>query len=157
MRKRKVTRKGIKFQTGEPLSYGSTWKVPRLQERVPRSFPRPLMPARKAGMSRLAWSLLHASSKRRLPLQVRRQPLARPTLSTGSRNVRFRFSSPFARQYAQLRAIGSMVRLPEKVSFCVKRKVRRAVLFAFRRAGYSGSGPGRRRSYRRNSDSLHGC
>lgn len=51
--------------------------------------------------------------------------------------------------------------LPSRVRFCVQRKQRREVLFAYRKAGYSGSGRGRwngfRRSYRRFASSGYAC
>lgn len=50
---------------------------------------------------------------------------------------------------------------PRRVLVCVKRKIRREVLFAFAQAGFSGSGRGRwrglRRSYRRTAESRYGC
>lgn len=45
--------------------------------------------------------------------------------------------------------------LPHRVKVCLRRKQRREVLFAFRRAGYSGSAP--KRSYRRTANSFYGC
>lgn len=183
------TRKGSKavrrvhLRTGEPLSYGSNLKLPRPQERVPRSIPRPLMTARKAGMTRaqiLATAgmnrmsavaeqlrLENADRLRRLKLRqgmakhdlaVYRRIVAERSVSKWRRRpAPFRFKSPFYRQYQQIKFAGKVVRNPKKVAFCVARKVRREVLFAFRRAGYRGSGPGRRRTYRRNGNSLHGC
>lgn len=44
---------------------------------------------------------------------------------------------------------------PYRVRFCVQRKSRREVLFAFRRAGYSGSA--RKSRWRRTSNSNYGC
>lgn len=46
------------------------------------------------------------------------------------------------------------VRAPKKVSFCVRRKARREVLFALKRAGFSGSAP---HSYRRTAHSHWSC
>lgn len=43
---------------------------------------------------------------------------------------------------------------PSRSSFCHRRKERRQVLFAIRRAGYSGSAPG---PYRRTQDSQYSC
>lgn len=49
-------------------------------------------------------------------------------------------------------------RVPERVRLCVERGKRREVLFALRRAGYSGSGPGGRYAkYRRTGDSAYSC
>lgn len=47
------------------------------------------------------------------------------------------------------------VRVPLRVGFCVRRKARREVLFALRRAGYGGSAP--KRHYRRTQDSQWRC
>lgn len=142
--------KAISVPHGRSLNYGSRFIGPGRSDRVPRSSPRPLMTTRKVVMPRLF------PAKPLLGLQVRRQPLVRPTLS--SRKVgRFRFRSPFGSQYRQLLAFGRMVKNPKRVVFCVKRKLRREVLFAFRRVGFRGSSPGNRRKYRRNGNSLHGC
>lgn len=46
-------------------------------------------------------------------------------------------------------------RMPMRVKFCVQRKVRRQVLFAFRRAGYSGSA--RKAHWNRSANSNYGC
>lgn len=45
-------------------------------------------------------------------------------------------------------------RAPARVRVCVQRKARREVLFAFNRAGFRGSAPGR---YRRTQDSQYSC
>lgn len=47
------------------------------------------------------------------------------------------------------------IRVPRKAVFCVRRKSRREVLFALRRAGFRGSAP--KRHYRRSQDSLWRC
>lgn len=51
--------------------------------------------------------------------------------------------------------------LPYRVRFCVQRKQRREVLFAYSKAGFAGSGRGRwngfRRSYRRTAASRYAC
>lgn len=47
------------------------------------------------------------------------------------------------------------MRAPSRVRFCVKRKERREVLFALRRAGYSGSA--RKRRWYRNASSQYRC
>lgn len=44
---------------------------------------------------------------------------------------------------------------PHRVRECLVRKQRREVLFAFKRAGFSGSAP--KRSYRRTVSSKYGC
>lgn len=43
---------------------------------------------------------------------------------------------------------------PSRVAFCVRRKMRREVLFSYRRIGFSGSSPG---PYRRNQNSQYRC
>lgn len=159
-RKRYKRREAIQFRTGAPLLYGANRMLPRTQERVPRSIvTRPLMAARRVAMPSygMARFVRRFPAKPVLPLHLRRKPLVGATLSSRKVMRRFSFQSPFAYQYAQLRAVGAMVRNPEKVGMCLKRKLRREVLFAFKLAGYPGSGPGRRKSYRRNADSLHGC
>lgn len=151
-RKRSKGREAIQFRPGEPLKYGSTWKVPRAQERVPRSLQRSLM-----SRSKLARLSLVSPAKQVLQVHVPRKRVLRTTPRTGKVVSAFRFRSPFFSQYRQMVGLGRMVRNPKRVLFCVKRKIRREVLFAFRRAGFRGSGPGRRRTYRRNGNSSHGC
>lgn len=55
--------------------------------------------------------------------------------------------------YAMLRQL--QIKAPLRVKFCRQRKERREVLFAFNRAGFSGSAP--KRHYRRTQDSQYGC
>jgi len=50
---------------------------------------------------------------------------------------------------------GLSIEVPKRVRFCVARKVRRGVLFALRKAGYSGSGP--KKHYRRDAKSQWRC
>lgn len=47
------------------------------------------------------------------------------------------------------------IRVPARVKFCQQRKVRREVLFAMRRAGYSGSA--KKRYWRRSQNSQYRC
>lgn len=155
-RKRSTSREAIQFRTGEPLSYGSRFTGPGRRNRVPRSVQSSLMSGRRPGITLSVRLLNRPPAKRVLQLQVPRQRVVRAT-PRSSKVGAFRFRSPFALQYRKMVALGQMVRRPERVLFCLKRKVRREVLFAFRRAGYRGSGPGRRRTYRRNGNSLHGC
>lgn len=62
--------------------------------------------------------------------------------------------SPSWRQ--QLNLAGHLVMRPdEAVSFCVRRKARREVLFALRRAGWSGSA--QKRFWRRTEESNYSC
>lgn len=58
-----------------------------------------------------------------------------------------------AGRYSALRVL--QIRTPRKVLFCVRRKQRREVLFAIRRAGYSGSA--RKPYYRRTVNSQYRC
>lgn len=60
-----------------------------------------------------------------------------------------------ARYYNKLGALA--IAAPSRVQFCVRRKVRREVLFAIRKVGRSGSSPGRYRRYRRTGDSRYSC
>lgn len=46
---------------------------------------------------------------------------------------------------------------PRRVAFCVRRFIRKEVLFAIRKAGFRGSGPGRDGRYRRTGDSAYRC
>lgn len=151
--KRKRSKNVSSFSSGRasPYKYGSNRMLPRPQERVPRSLQRSLMPQSKSRLTLLS------PAKRSLFLQVARKRLSSPTPLTRKVSGRFSFPTPFARQYEQMLAVGSMVRNPKRVFFCVKRKLRREVLFAFRKVGFRGSSPGARRSYRRNGNSLHGC
>lgn len=61
--------------------------------------------------------------------------------------------------YAALRQLQMM--RPRRVLFCVRRAIRRGVLFALDLAGRPGSGPGRRRPdgrlYRRTEESNYSC
>lgn len=74
------------------------------------------------------------------PVPAKRSVFAK---SFASRGVRL--------QYPVLRVLNKQ---PMRVRFCVQRKTRREVLFALRRAGYSGSAP---RSYSRSANSNYGC
>lgn len=56
-------------------------------------------------------------------------------------------------RYSPLRVL--QMSAPASTRFCVMRKQRREVLFAFRRAGYRGSA--RKRSWRRTGDSQYRC
>lgn len=141
-------RKRIQFRTGEPLSYGSNWKLPRTQERVPRSIPAPSYPKSKARMA------LGFSAKRFTFLQVRRKALVEAPRTRKVGRV-FRFRSPFAHQYAQMKFVGHAIRFPKKTLLCVSRKIRRQVLFAYRKAGFSGSA--RKRHWNRSGNSVFSC
>lgn len=55
----------------------------------------------------------------------------------------------------QLRSL--WMRAPSRVRFCVQRKERKEVLFAYRKIGFSGSSPGRFNRYRRTENSAYGC
>lgn len=55
--------------------------------------------------------------------------------------------------YGHLRVL--RMRAPARVAFCVRRKQRREVLFAFQRAGFGGSAP--KRHYVRGVDSQYRC
>lgn len=165
--KRKRSTKAVRLSSSgraSPYSYGSIIKMPLPQVRVPRSvYRRPLMSRSKLARlpAVLSERVQHLKLRSYSPadplLHVRRQPLVRPTLSSGKVARVFKFRSPFARQQAVMKSIGRMVAHPEKVGFCLKRRIRREVLFALKLSGFSGSGPGRRKTYVRNDDSQHGC
>lgn len=55
-------------------------------------------------------------------------------------------------RYSALRLL--QLRVPKKVLFCIKRKARRSVLFAWRKVGFRGSSPG---PYRRTQNSMWRC
>lgn len=103
-------------------------------------------------MTALARSLQVRSAERVLHLQVARKRLVRPTLRTSKSVGRFVFRSPFFAQYKQLKFAGNVVRNPKKVALCIARKMRREVLFAFKRTRRMGSG-----RVRRTADSLVSC
>lgn len=140
-----------------PYSYGSIIKMPLPQERVPRSIQRSFTSRSKLARLPLFPQSAVLRSGVGPRLAKRSSVGVRPTLSSSKVGRLFKFRSPFYRQYAQMRSVGRMVAHPEKVGFCLKRKIKREVLFAFRLAGFKGSAPGRRRTYRRNDDSSHGC
>lgn len=68
-----------------------------------------------------------------------------------SRSLPSRISRPSA--YDVLRYV--RYANPSRVLMCVKRQVRRQVLFAIRKAGFSGSA--RKKHWRRTRDSFYGC
>lgn len=75
-----------------------------------------------------------------------RLPISRPAERAFRRDV----------QRALLRNVSfTTAELPSRVLFCIRRKQRREALFAFKRAGYSGSV--KKRSFRRVSSSKYGC
>lgn len=63
----------------------------------------------------------------------------------------------FSRQLGRYnpRALLLEVRVPQRVRFCLQRKQRREVLFAWKRAGFRGSAP--KRFYRRSQNSQYRC
>jgi len=101
---------------------------PRSSSRVSRLNPiSPFLPSRLSGVIGEAWV----------------RALSVPSLRRRSRRT----------QQTKLSALS--VRVPTRVKFCLQRKQRREVLFAFRRAGYGGSAP--KRSYRRTQNSQYRC
>lgn len=162
MKKSKAVRPS-QFRTGEPLSYGSNLGLPRPQERVPRSIERPLSPSRKSGLTLLQRSLLGRFSPAKPPLSFLR---GRPAQYSASRTTRA--SVPTTRLWSRAYNPMHVLRVanPKRVLFCVKRKIRREVLFAIGKSGRPGRAPGRlksgkgggfRRTYTRNGNSLYGC
>ena len=51
----------------------------------------------------------------------------------------------------------SAIRTPGKRNICAKRDIRKSVLFSKKLVGYSGSSPGRHRTYKRTVDSTASC
>lgn len=87
------------------------------------------------------------------PERLRRRPQAYSPTPSAKQTPRTRFRTLSA---------GLRMGTPSRVWFCLKRKIRREVLFALERAGYRGSGPGRRRpnddrKYHRTVESSYGC
>lgn len=66
-----------------------------------------------------------------------------------------RKSSPYAKQVLRFLSWLPEVHIPSRVAFCVRRKQRREVLFALKRAGYSGSA--RKGHWRRTAYSKYRC
>lgn len=122
-------------QTGEEF-FASSGTLPRMAYRDFRtmSYNRSLsavMPSLRENAERLPTYYL---------------PISRPAKRA------FRRENPRAR----LASVSFRVsELPSRVRFCVVRKQRREVLFAIRKAGYSGSAP--KRSYFRSASSKYGC
>lgn len=69
-----------------------------------------------------------------------------PSAKRVAPHAKLTFGNPYLSQLA--------MRVPRHVLFCVRRKSRREVLFAYRRAGFSGSAP---RRYRRTAESRYSC
>lgn len=101
--------------------------------------------ARAAGARGTASSLLHRHYQKLDRFSPARQQLSRAVVA---RDAERRFD-PLA--------VSNVLRManPLRVLFCVRRKMRREVLFALRRAGYSGSA--RKRHYHRSQESKYGC
>lgn len=138
----KSRRRSVKV-SGVPLSYGTPVRTgPR---RIPKvsSIRRVLVPRRKAQM-------LHTPPAK----QVLQLKLRRKALSVSSHVPR-----PKSTPSVTVRNVLSSLRMrnPSQVLFCLKRKIRRGVLFALGVGGKSGSAPGRRGKYRRTGNSQYGC
>lgn len=102
----------------------------------------PALPAHRAPETVYPWA-----SSRLLPDRQRlfsyRPPPAKPR-----RKARLELG-----RYSSLRVL--QMRVPARVDFCIRRKKRREVLFAFRRAGFRGSAG--KRFWRRSSSSSYSC
>lgn len=152
-------------RAGEPLSYGS---------KFPANLPRTIavLPNRDVYLRRLnprAQNALRGLSAKRLSqLQLARQRLVAAPRSRNKNDALKRYQMQQRQNLLARRAnppprprktLLDALRMahPKRVLFCVKRKIRREVLFAFSRAGRKGSGPGRRGKYRRNESSQYSC
>lgn len=122
-------------RTGELFSR-SSGTLPRTSYRVPRL-------------------MLYDEPLQAVVPSLRRDAERRPALRMPiSRFAKRGFSRENPR--AMLQSVSFRVsELPSRVRFCIERKQRREALFAFGRAGYSGSV--KKRSYRRSSSSKYGC
>lgn len=130
-----------------------TWSVDERtggpNDRPKRSLPRPNVLSRWMGLdtprdvySRLAASKEEFGGFPSLPRVSQRVFRAPPRVSRPAKRGSF---SPL-----------SLLRIfsPKRVVFCVRRKIRKEVLFALGRAGFRGSSPG---PYRRTQDSQYKC
>lgn len=99
-----------------------------------------------------ALPLAHESVRRFFPVVSRVQRLPKralhPTLRFPAKRV--------SRKSVNYRALGALtIRVPERAAFCVRRKVRRQVMFALGVGGSRGMMRGKR--FRRTQDSQYRC
>lgn len=130
----------VAFNTGEREFYRSSGTLPRSAD---RDFGNELYGYRSEAVYPSHWRADERSPQFFTSTVVSR---ARYPTKPGRKA---RLSSGFSRPVATLRE------LPYRVRECVRRKDRREVLFAVKRAGYSGSAP--KRSYIRKLMSNYGC
>lgn len=161
----RLTRKSImvvrpsQLRAGAPVTptYGAKWNLPRPQERVPRII--------KAGPLRIDPGVipgLFTSAQRRaqLPMPTRffprvyYPPASALVFSPGRPRAQRALPLEWKRRYNPMHQL--RVAIPHKVAFCVRRKIRRAVLHAM---GYTGKGSGPRRNQKvnRTGDSQYAC
>lgn len=141
---KRFSRKAIQFRAGAKSTFANR-RLPRAQERVRRSdikFYDPL-------------------SERSTFIYGRSGPMLRPRSSVGPSLVRVHYAArprlvpkPFSNVLNVLRVV--RMAKPKRVLFCVRRKIRREVLFAFKVASKRRS-PGRGGSYRRTVESNFRC
>lgn len=119
--------------TGEEKFYSSNGTLPRMSYRDV-----------EADMYRQPFPAVYPIARR----AAQRQP---EILRMPSR----RLAKPSSKYRSALQDVSFTVgNLPSRVGFCMRRKARREVLFALKRAGFRGSASG---SYRRNMFSRYGC
>lgn len=136
------------------LSYGSQRSWPSAIERLSvneelnalRSIPNSYFFSDASDEHDFPHALTFVPAKQYLP-KARRVGLA----AYGVGNLLYQYH----RDVAPLRKLKMLA--PKRVLFCIRRKVRREVLFALRRAGFRGSGPGKGGRYRRTQDSQYRC
>lgn len=124
------------FKRAGELVYGSSGTLPRAQERVRR-----LSPLDSLFTVSQASAAFHEAAEDYALGRKPQHSYAR--LSPAKR---------FFRGYEALRVL--KLDAPNRVMFCIRRKLRKEVLFALGKAGFSGSTRGR---YRRTADSQWRC
>lgn len=142
--------------SGDPLfgSNGFT-PLPRISSTIPASLrSRAVFPAPKSRVQVARGEFLMPSLHRSLlPLSVVYSPArpARPrVIAPPSLIIR---QGVRARSFEPLRSLS--IRVPTRTRLCLQRRSRREVLFAYRKAGFSGSAP--RRHYKRTQNSQYRC
>lgn len=128
------------FSAGDREFYRSSGTLPRNTD---RDFGNELYGYRSEAVYPSDWR-----AEQRMP-QTFTSTIVFPARYPAKQRRKALLSSGYSRPLPVLRE------LPYRVRECVRRKDRREVLFAFRRAGYSGSAP--KRKYFRKLMSNYGC
>lgn len=145
-----VRRQTSSKRTGAPILSGAKFiqNLPRPLARLTTNISRPLMT--RSVMPTFTKPSLGFARRPSVLYGPKTTALRKPQGTAKSRPTNVSLYSP--RALLELR-----MRYPRKVLFCVGRKIRRSVLFAFNKAGYKGSGPGRGYMYRRSGNSQYSC